>query len=409
MGSTAEYKEGADSLPEQKAPKQCECGTSLKNIKSVQEAYHQEVNIEFKVSRTNRHLRSLSCPCCGKKTLYSKNLQTPVPVKYGRTVELLVMMLVNQMKVSHQQAREFLEYYFDFKNVNISNLLTRSTKELVRSYRKLDTFMYEQPLLHLDETGCKVNGKNHYVHVACSPHLTRLMVHQCRGKKALEQNTPQLLNYAKRIISDCYRTYMSLKGMRYLCNAHLLRELEFGAEQGLRWCKEFKDELLRAYRYLEEYAARYGENYWERYRREGAQYFKMFKQRCEQILAAGDKEDPKNTTREKKAGKIKQTKTRNLLERIQDNVRSVLGFADPSNEIAIPFTNNEAERCLRHVKGKMKQAGCWRSLKGASDYVIQHSIFSTIKKSGLPLFETVSALLSGKTLAFSGDRAIGIE
>lgn len=409
VGSTVEYKEGVDSLPEEKAPKRCECGTSLKHIESEQEAYHQEVNIEFKVLRTNKHIRSLSCPCCGKKNLYSKYLQSPVPVKYGASVELLVMMLVNQMKVSHQQAREFLEYYFDLKNVNITNLINRSTKELLRSYQKLGTFVYEQPLLYLDETGCKISGKNHYVHAICSDYLTHLMVHKSRGEEALKYNTPKLLDYAKRIMSDCYALYKKMKGRRYLCNAHILRELEFGIEQGFRWCKEFKDELFGAYRYREEYAVRYGENYWERYRQENKQRFKILVQRCKKILAEGDKEDPKNTKREKDRGKIGQTKTRNLLERLLDRLQDVLGFADPSSEIAIPFTNNEAERCLRHVKGKMKQAGCWRSLKGAINYTVHHSIFSTIKKSGLPLFETASALLSGKTLVFSGDRAIGVE
>ena len=380
VGSTVEYKEGVDSLPEEKAPKRCECGTSLKHIESEQEAYHQEVNIEFKVLRTNKHIRSLSCPCCGKKNLYSKYLQSPVPVKYGASVELLVMMLVNQMKVSHQQAREFLEYYFDLKNVNITNLINRSTKELLRSYQKLGTFVYEQPLLYLDETGCKISGKNHYVHAICSDYLTHLMVHKSRGEEALKYNTPKLLDYANRIMSDCYALYKKMKGRRYLCNAHILRELEFGIEQGFRWCKEFKDELIGEYRYREEYE-----------------------------VAEGDKEDPKNTKREKDRGKIGQTKTRNLLERLLDRLQDVLGFADPSSEIAIPFTNNEAERCLRHVKGKMKQAGCWRSLKGAINYTVHHSIFSTIKKSGLPLFETASALLSGKTLVFSSDRAICVE
>ena len=57
-----------------------------------------------------------------------------------------------------------------------------------------------------------------------------------------------------------------------------------------------------------------------------------------------------------------------------------------------PFTNNQAERDLRHCKTKQKVSGCFRSWHGVKDYCKIRSLLATAAKRGENLFDTLSAL-----------------
>ena len=59
-----------------------------------------------------------------------------------------------------------------------------------------------------------------------------------------------------------------------------------------------------------------------------------------------------------------------------------------------PFTNNQAERDLRHCKTKQKVSGCFRSWQGVLDYCKIRSLRATAKKRGQNLLDTLSCGLS---------------
>src|SRR3954452_17014397 len=48
------------------------------------------------------------------------------------------------------------------------------------------TALTRAELVHADETGLRVAGRLHWLHVACSPRFTVLFCHRRRGKEAID-------------------------------------------------------------------------------------------------------------------------------------------------------------------------------------------------------------------------------
>ena len=78
----------------------------------------------------------------------------------------------------------------------------------------------------------------------------------------------------------------------------------------------------------------------------------------------------------------------NRLEKYKDNYLLFVRVYEA------PFTNNQAERDLRHCKTKQKVSGCFRSWQGLLDYCKIRSLLDTAKKRGLNLFDPLFCLCS---------------
>src|SRR3954447_10272502 len=80
-------------------------------------------------------------------------------------------------------------------------------------------------VLHLDETGLRVAGRPHWLHVASSARFTGLFCHRKRGTEAIDAPgvLPGFTGIAVHDASAPYARYRSVT--HALCNAHLLREL----------------------------------------------------------------------------------------------------------------------------------------------------------------------------------------
>lgn len=72
----------------------------------------------------------------------------------------------------------------------------------------------------------------------------------------------------------------------------------------------------------------------------------------------------------------------------------------------MPFDNIQAERDVRNVKTKKKASGCFRSIKGALDYLKIMSFISTGNKHGINVFDALTSAFSGNAEIILGE---GIE
>lgn len=239
---------------------------------------------------------------------------------------------------------------------------------------------------HFDETGVRVGGKLHWLHVACTAFFTYLFVHPSRGQKALKATQSVFEDCTNWLVHDCWSSYfVAGKGRHALCGAHLLRELQAQIEGGRVWAGHLHEYLLTLYK-----ATRHG----PLPANERRSWQAVYRQLCEQGLA----EELPPLTFYNKAGKAlnkrpKQSKGRNLLDRLIAHEQAVLAFAF---EVGVPFTNNEAERALRPAKIKQKVSGGFRTQTGVHTYARITGFIATMRKQKCNVVEQLANVLTGR-------------
>ncbi|HEY4603801.1 MAG TPA: IS66 family transposase [Blastococcus sp.] len=242
-------------------------------------------------------------------------------------------------------------------------------------------------LVHVDETGLRVAGRLHWLHVASSSRFTVLFCHRKRGKEAIDA-AGVLPAFTGTAVHDAFTSYARYPAATHaLCNAHVLRELIAVVDShaahppppseempaGWCWAAQVIDALLglkaitdtgvlpdpavlAAHRRLIVSAA---------------------------LIGASVEASPPGAV-----GRRHRALARRIHRRLDDYLR----FA---TDLRVPFDNNQAERDIRMAKIKQKVSGCLRTLAGAQDFAAMRSYLSTATKHGRRPFDVLTELTSG--------------
>ncbi|MEY3249028.1 MAG: hypothetical protein RL742_1071 [Bacteroidota bacterium] len=120
-----------------------------------------------------------------------------------------------------------------------------------------------------------------------------------------------------------------------------------------------------------------------------------WEQEFKYICQLTDCEEPR--PKQGKRGKPKNTRGRNLLNRLTDHQDGRLDFAFTDG---VPFSSNQAERDIRCLKTKQKVATNFQTIKGAKHYARIQSFTSTLRKYSMNVFLKLIDDLDRKDIVF---------
>jgi len=328
-------------------------GQSVEVIEHIQE----DVIPAQAIARKYRRHRYY-CPCC-KKIITAPYHENEVP--QGR---LGANVLIQTAILKYYHCLPYAKIAALFKELcglNVSpGALAQSLQRISKWLRVEQKVILEairgSPQVHADETGWRMNGKNHWLWAFVNQRLAYYRVEPSRGRKIVKDTLTE--EYNGTLISDFYGVYFRLPYKMQKCLVHLLRELHDTAKrdnskQYLAFYKQIKRIIDDAIRLKENKPDLIADIYQRRFAR--------IKQRL--FLSLGS------------TGSTNKNICR-LAKRFSKFWLDMLTFLEVDN---VDWNNNLAERMIRpNVIYRNRSFGN-RSVAGAATHASLMSIIQTLR------------------------------
>src|SRR3954467_1555324 len=172
--------------------------------------------------------RLISRRCvCGALTCAAGPAGVTAPVQYGPHAAAIAVYLCLGQHLPVERTAGLLAELFGtpMSTGTVAAWTHRAAAELAPFTAAARTALTDAQVLHLDETGLRVAGRLHWLHVTSSARFTGLFCHRKRGKEAIGA-AGVLPGFAGIAVHDAFAPYARYPAATHaLCNAHLLREL----------------------------------------------------------------------------------------------------------------------------------------------------------------------------------------
>ena len=368
------------------------CHASLQGIEVVGYEERQVFDLPaIRIDVTAHRAEIKVCPACGKPSKGIFPHAVTHAVQYGPTVHTWASYFTNY---HHIPVERTTEIFADLVQHRMSEATVLKASEhldtcIAPSTEAVKGLLRAAAVLHVDESGLRVRGALHWLHVACTERLTSYEVHAKRGHAAMEA-AGILGPFRGTVVHDHWKPYFTYDDCAHaLCNAHHLRELRFiDTQYHQAWANDMAALLVEIKAAVAATPASE--------MRLSLPELLAFETRYDAIVQAGFEANPvpvPTTEGEvKKRGRPKQPPPVNLLIRLRDFKGQVLAFM---SDFRVPFDNNQGERDIRMVKVKQKVSGGFRTLEGAQRFGRIRGYLSTARKHAKNVFEAIRDAFEG--------------
>jgi transposase len=358
------------------------CTTDLASLEVQRYEKRQVFDIPpVQLTVTEHQAEVKVCPSCGQEAKGVFPEYVSQPTQYGPRMKAQASYLNNYHFIPLARTEELLQDFYgqspsEAVVITANNALVTQTQPSRDSIKEQ---LIAAAVGQFDESGLRVEGKLHWLHVASTPELTHYHVHPKRGQEGMKAGGI-LPEFQGRAIHDHWKSYLTFDCDHGFCNAHHLRELQFVLDQYAQdWAQEMGQLLLEIKAEVERAPAETMSLPPDRLTYFESEYDKLITQG----LAANP---PPEKPSPQKRGRPKQSPPKNLLDRLQLYKPQVLAFM---YDFRVPFDNNLAERDVRMVKVKQKVSGAFRTQSGADTFCAIRSYISTVRKHGHNVIDAI--------------------
>jgi transposase len=394
-GHTLSWNDHPDHIRDH-LPKQCSnCQTELMAVAVASWQSHQvlDLPLELKLTTTQHRAAIKACPACQKLNQAAWPKEARYYVQYGPQLRALAVYLSQVQLLPYERTCEVIGELFGLtlSQGSLTHMIEECYDYLEEPEKVIRAGLVQCEVAHNDETGLYVQGQRLWLHVMSCSYLTFYAYHLKRGKAATDE-IGLLPLFKGTSIHDSWSPYWGYTQCQHaLCNAHLLRELTFVSEQLHQdWASELIKLVLACKETVES----------ERSQGQSAMAqstLENWRSQYDNLLAQGLAANPPldQGWSPHKRGRPKQSKAKNLIDRLQSRWREVLAFA---YDFKVPFDNNQAERDLRMIKVQQKVSGSFRSEAGAKWFCRIRTYISTLRKQGQSAYYALQQAFKGQAV-----------
>jgi len=229
-------------------PETCsKCGAALSGevAECVETRYIWEIDIIAKLI-AHRQM-SVFCPVCETENRGEFPAEARGTQNYGAGIRAFSATMTNYAMVSLDKTCKIIN---DVLQVPIStgtlaNINAEYGEKMQPLLVEIKEKVQSAPLVHFDETGLRVNGKTYWLHNASTSEATCIAASAKRGAQGIEANGV-LPDFTGTAMHDCWKPYFNYDTQHALCNAHLLRELQYVCDHTeQQWSGAMQELLLK--------------------------------------------------------------------------------------------------------------------------------------------------------------------